>query len=81
MSSTTIKLEPDLVRKVTALKQRDESISAYVRELIEKEHRARANRDAALAYRQFLQDHPEEREAMEVWEKAPLGDDIERGRT
>jgi predicted CopG family antitoxin len=77
MSATTIKLEADLVKKVTALKPKDESISAFVRELIEKEHRARSNREAALAYRQFLHDHPEERAAMEGWESAPLVDDIE----
>ena len=44
MPATTIKLEADLVKKVTALKPKDESISGYVRELIEKEHRAREHR-------------------------------------
>ena len=77
MPATTIKLEPDLVKKVTALKPKDESISGYVRELIEREHRARAHREAAVAYRQFLQDNPDERAALEVWESAPLVDDIE----
>jgi len=80
MSATTIKLEADLVRKVAALKAQDESVSAFVRGLIEKEHRARANRDAALAYRQFLNDHPEEKEAMEAWESAPLVNQIEGGQ-
>lgn len=77
MPSTTIKLEADLVKKVTALKLKDESISAFVRELIEQEHRVRANRTAAVAYRQFLHDHPEERVAMEGWESASLVNDIE----
>jgi predicted CopG family antitoxin len=77
MPATTIKLEADLVKKVSALKMQDESISAFVRELIEKEHRVRANREAALAYRQFLHNHPEERAAMEGWESASLVDDIE----
>lgn len=80
MPATTIKLDPDLVKKVTALKPKEESISAFVRGLIEKEHRARANREAALAYRQFLHDHPEEQMAMEEWESAPLVDDIEGRR-
>jgi len=66
-----------LVKKVTALKPKDESISGYVRELIEKEHRARANREAAVVYQQFLNENPEERAAMEVWESAPLVDDVE----
>ena len=77
MPATTIKLEADLVKKVTALKPKDESISAYVRDLIEKEHRARANREAAVVYQEFLDKNPEERAAMEVWESAPLVDDIE----
>ena len=77
MSATTIKLEAELVRKVTALKPKNESISGFVRELIEKEHRARENRAAAVVYRQFLEDNPDERAAMEVWESAPLVGEIE----
>lgn len=77
MSATTIKLEADLVRKVTALKPKDESISGYVRELIEQEHRARENRAAAGLYQQFLDKNPEERAALEVWESAPLVDEVE----
>jgi hypothetical protein len=48
-----------------------------VRELIEREHRARAHREAATTYQQFLHANPEERVAMEVWESAPLVDEIE----
>lgn len=77
MPATTIKLEADLVKKVTALKPKDESISGYVRELIEREHRARAHGEAAAVYQQFLSEHPEERAAMEVWESAPLVNEIE----
>jgi predicted CopG family antitoxin len=77
MPATTIKLEADLVKKVAALKPKDESISGFVRELIEKEHRARENRAAAVVYQQYLEENAEERAAMEVWESAPLIDDIE----
>jgi hypothetical protein len=80
MPATTIKLEADLVRKVAALKPKDESISGFVRGLIEKEHKARENRAAAVVYQQFLEDNPDERAAMEVWESAPLVDDIEPKR-
>lgn len=65
------------MKKVTALKPKDESISAFVRELIEKEHRARANRQAAVDYQEFLDQNPGERAAMEVWETAPLSDEVE----
>jgi len=77
MPATTIKLEADLVKKVAALKPKDESISGFVRGLIEKEHRERANRVSAVMYQQFLEDNPDERAAMEVWESAPLVDKIE----
>jgi predicted CopG family antitoxin len=77
MPATTIKLEADLVKKVASLKAKDESISGFVRELIEKEHRAREHRAAAVVYQQFLGENPEERSAMEVWETAPLVDAIE----
>ena len=77
MPATTIKLEADLVKKVTTLKPKDESISGYVRELIEREHRARTHREAAAIYQQFLSENPGERAAMEVWESAPLVNEIE----
>ncbi len=77
MPATTIKLEADLVKKVAALKPRDESISGYVRGLIEREHEVRHHRDAAARYQQFLQENPGERAALEVWESAPLADEIE----
>ena len=72
MPAKTMKLGSDLVKKVTASKPKEESISGFVRDLIEKEHRTRANRAAALAYRQFLDDHPAERAALGQWESARL---------
>ena len=66
-----------MVKKVAALKPKDESISGYVRGLIEKEHLARAHREAANLYQQFLYENPEERAAMEVWESAPLNESVE----
>ena len=66
-----------MVKKVTALKLKDESISGFVRELIEKEHRAREHRASAVVYQQFLRENHDEQAAMEVWESAPLVDEIE----
>ena len=77
MPATTIKLEAELVKKVTSLKPEDESISGYVRSLIEREHRAREHRAAANVYQRFLDENPEERSAMEIWQSAPLVDDVE----
>ena len=63
--------------KVASLKPHKQSISAYVRGLIEKEHRERQLCEAAQSYEKFLHQNPAEREAMEVWESAPLSDTIE----
>jgi len=59
------------------LKPKNASISGYVRELIEREYSARKNREAAVAYQQFLRENPEERAALEVWESAPLAGELE----
>jgi hypothetical protein len=77
MPETTIKLESDLVKKVITLKPKDESISGFVRALIEKEHLAQSNRTAARLYQQFLNENPDERIAMETWESAPLVGEVE----
>ncbi len=80
MPATTIELGADLVRKVTALMPKDDSIAGFVRDLIEKEHRARENHASAVAYQQFLRDNPEEQAAMDVWESAPMVAEIEPRR-
>ena len=77
MPATTVKLEAELVEKVASLKPEKQSLSAYVRSLIEKEHREKQLREAAQAYEQFLHNNSAEREAMDVWESAPLSDNIE----
>jgi hypothetical protein len=77
MPATTIKLEPELVKMVATLKPKDESISGYVRSLIEREHAARLQREAAIAYQQFLRENPKERAAMDTWASAPLVDEVE----
>ena len=66
-----------MVKKVTSLKPKEESISGYVRGLIEREHRAREHRAAAKVYQRFLDESPAERLAMEIWQAAPLVDDVE----
>jgi predicted CopG family antitoxin len=77
MPSTTIKLEDELVRKVRELKPNTQSISAFVRALIDQEHAKLRFRISAIAYEAFLKKNPAEFEAMELWEAAPLSDEIE----
>lgn len=65
------------MKKVATLKPKDESISGFVRGLIEREYRAREHRASAVVYQQFLRENPGEQAAMEEWESAPLVDEIE----
>jgi predicted CopG family antitoxin len=74
MPSTTIKLEEDLHAKVGELKAPHQSMTAFVRELIEREHSRKQQAVAAEAYRAFLEEHPQERAELELWEAAPLSD-------
>lgn len=63
-----------MVEKVTVMKQKGESLSNYVSELIEREDRARAT-GVAIRYQEFLSENPGERAALEVWESALLAND------
>jgi hypothetical protein len=74
MRATIIKLEPDLHEKVRSLKAPEQSATAYVRDLIEREFGQRQQRAAAEAHQSFLQAHPEERAQLEAWEQAHLGE-------
>jgi predicted transcriptional regulator len=72
MRATTIKLDGELYKKVGRLKPMDQSATAYVRALIEREHTQREQLAAAEAYRAFLEANPEERTALAGWEQAAL---------
>lgn len=74
MRATTIKLDGDLYEKVGRLKPADQSATAYVRALIEREHSRCQQQLAAEAYQAFLLAHPEEQAELETWAQAPLAD-------
>lgn len=74
MAATTIKLDEDLYEKVGTLKASEQSATAYVRALIEREYNQRQQRAAAEAYQAFLQAHPEEQTDLETWEQALLAE-------
>jgi predicted CopG family antitoxin len=76
MPAISMRLDSDLVKKVATLKSEDKSISGFVRELIEREFRARELRVSAVAYQQFLQDNPDEKVAMEEWESAQSPEEL-----
>ncbi len=72
MAATTIKLDEDLYAKVGDLKAAEQSATAYVRSLIEREYSQRQQKAAAEAYQAFLSANPEEQAELQAWESAPL---------
>ena len=61
MRATTIRLEGKLLEEVEAAKPADRSLSAHVRWVLQKDLERRRVRDAAAAFRAFVDAHPEER--------------------
>jgi hypothetical protein len=80
MQATTIKLDPKLHSSIRRMKAREQSLTAYVRELVAREERRAALEAAADAYTALLARNKGEAEAMEEWESAPLADAPKRRR-
>lgn len=72
MSATTIKVEGNLLKDIKKCLAVSQSVTAFVRETLEKEVRQRQMIAGAEAYNKFLQENPEEQEWLEDWEEADL---------
>ena len=77
MAAKSIRLTADSVEKISDLKSKDQSVLEFVRDLIEKEHWEKEHRASAVAYRDNLQQNPDEKTALEIWETAPLMTEIQ----
>lgn len=73
MKATTVKLEGDLLRALEADKPPDQSLSAYVRAVLSKNLERSRVREAAVAYRAFVESDTRERAWLDDWEQADLG--------
>jgi hypothetical protein len=72
MAASTVKLEAEILRKINAVKPRDQSLAAYVREAVERDILRRQLRTAAEHYQAFLSENVGEQQELEDWERAPL---------
>ncbi len=72
MHATTIKLDGALVSRLKALKPRNETLTGFVRNVLDAEVRRHQLLAAAEAYALLLREHPGEAEAMDAWAAAPL---------
>ena len=72
MSATTVKLESGLLREIARVKPAQQSLSAFVREVIERDIRRRKLKEAAHAYQALLAENEREHKDLEAWESADL---------
>jgi hypothetical protein len=72
MKATTIKLEGELLSDLEKAKPESLSLSAYVREILNKDLRRRKLAQAAASYEDFLAANPEEKSWLREWDEADL---------
>ena len=72
MNATTIKLDAALHARIRRLRAREQSLTGYVRELVEREERVRRMEKTAAEYEALLAAHPDEGVWLAEWERAPL---------
>ena len=67
-----MKLEGDLLEQLKAVKPESMSVSAFVREVLERDIRQRKMASASSEYRNFIESNPEKKRWLREWEKADL---------
>ena len=73
MKATTVKLDGELLSRIEASKPPEQSLSAYVRAVLQRNLDRMRVRDAAVEYRAFLASDPEEQRSLDEWDRADLG--------
>jgi len=72
MKATTVKVEGELLAQLERTKPSQQSLSAYVRTLLEQAIARQQMIDAADRYAEFVRDSPEERAWLTEWDSADL---------
>jgi predicted CopG family antitoxin len=72
MKATTIKVEGDLLQELERTKPARQSLSGYVRALLEQALRRQTLVEAAERYTEFVRETPDEAEWLGEWESADL---------
>lgn len=72
MQATTIKLENPLLGELKKYTPKTESLTSFIRGILEQELKRRKMTDAAEAYVEFLSKSPEEQTWLQEWEEAEL---------
>ena len=80
MQATTIKLDARLHTAIRRLKPREQTLTAYVRELVAREEKNAALEASADAYTALLSTNKDEAAWLAGWEAAPLAQAPKRRR-
>lgn len=72
MKATTIKLDGELLKRLESVKPSKESLTSYVRSILEKNLDQVKVREAATAYKAFVEDNPDEKAWWNKWDQADL---------
>lgn len=80
MQATTIKLDGKLVKRLKAVKPPHETLTGFVRSVLDAEVRRHQLRAAAEAYVEFLRVHTDEAADMDAWAMAPLERSAKAGK-
>lgn len=80
MKATTIKVDGELLAELERAKPPSQSLTGYVREVLEREVRRRKMLDAADRYTEFLRANAAERAWLEEWDRADLAQPPKRRR-
>lgn len=80
MKATTIKVDGALLAELERAKPPRQTLTGYVREVLEREVRRRKLLDAADRYTEFLRANAAEREWLAEWDRADLAQPPKRRR-
>ena len=80
MKATTVKIEGELLDGVEAAREPGQSVASYVRRVLQRDLERRLARDAAAAFKEFVETHPEEKRWMDDWDGADLASKPESAR-
>jgi len=72
MRATTIKVEGELLERIDRHRPREQTITAFVRTVLEQEIRRREMSLAADEYARFLEKNEDERAWLQDWDSADL---------
>jgi hypothetical protein len=80
MKATTIKVDGELLAELERVKPASQSLTTYVRAILQHEVRRLQMTAAAERYTEFLKGHADERAWLEEWDRADLAGPPKRRR-